>query len=154
MKIAEAPVILYSAQARREAAGVLASGKPVVVQAATSSGDLLHQVDFESMKKDIEAGRAAVTQITWDSSYASKVQINVPGMVVGGATGSVAGAAVGVLLNQLRTVHPTSSVAVDAACALLGTSLGAAVGSGLFGLKLTWGKDGPELEVSAASHKA
>ncbi|ADW68784.1 hypothetical protein [Granulicella tundricola] len=48
----------------------------------------------------------------------------------GALSGTIIGAAVGVLLEQVRAVHPTSAVAFDATLAVLGCTVGATMGAG------------------------
>jgi hypothetical protein len=127
------PSILARPVVRTETANTLASGASVFIEAESAHnlpGPAAYPAD---VKNHIEAGRAAVGGVLLGDSVLR--QLNIPAMKVGGATGLFAGAAIGVLLDQLRAVHPSSAIAFDAACAVLGAAAGTAVGSGQFTLE-------------------
>jgi hypothetical protein len=130
MKIASGPMILARPVARTEAAQTLASGESVFIPAEGAS-DLPAPAAYpDDVQSHIEAGRKLASSLGISEPAAR--HLNVPGMAVGVGAGAVGGAAIGVLLTQLKSVHPASAIAFDAACAVLGVAAGTVVGSGQF----------------------
>jgi hypothetical protein len=151
MKITSGPMILALPVVRTETAKTLAAGESVFIS-AENAPDLPAPAAYpEDVKSHIETGRAAVSSVSLSDS--AMRHLNLPGMAVGAGTGTLAGAAIGTLLTQLRAVHPTSAAAFDAACALLGTAAGTAVGSGYFILEGTLKDGGIGFKVSPVTAK-
>lgn len=130
MKIASGPAILARPVVRTEAAKTLASGESVFIPAEGAPNLPAPAAYPDDVKSHIETGRSLASSLGLSDSAAR--HLNVPGMAVGAGTGAAAGAAIGTLLTQLRAVHPTSAIALEAACAVLGAAAGTAVGSGQF----------------------
>lgn len=128
MKIG-APSIIASATVRQDTANALASGQSVWLHPSTEPGvsSVAYPVD---LVREIEAGRLKIAGLQLDKAACD--HLNRQGMMVGGGTGLVVGAGIGILLDQLRAVAPKTALVFDAACALVGCGLGAAVGSGQF----------------------
>jgi hypothetical protein len=152
MKIASGPSIIALPAVRTATAQSLAAGEDVYIEAPSAAEAAKAAPYSPDIKRRIEAGRANVAGVQVSDSILSK--LNLPGIAVGSATGLVAGAAIGVIIDQIRTVHPTSAIAFDAAFAALGSSMGAAVGSGLFTIKPTLNPNGEiGVEISPVSAK-
>jgi hypothetical protein len=104
------------------------------VKAMSNSPELQRKFDAY-----LKAGIAKLGEIEVDKEVRNEWKL--PATITGGATGAVAGASIGVLLDTLGTVHPKSATAFKWACALIGASVGA---SGLrikgFGFEIAPGK--------------
>src|SRR5436309_1236715 len=139
MKIATASSIISDIHVRNDVAKSLGAGEQVSIVATPSNSP--HPPE---LAQEIHAGRAVYATI----DERSRSQLNIPGLLVGGAAGTVAGAGIGMILDQLKAVHPSSAPAFDVACALVGMALGSAAGSNLLKVKLGFSvKDGRVHEV-------
>src|SRR5208283_2813188 len=122
MKIATASSAILSSDVRKDAAKSLAAGEQVFVSTSAEEAEVVRAaLRSPDLTRQIEA--AAVTGIRIDDGW------NVPGLVIGTTGGTIVGAGIGVLLDQLRAVHPQSAVAFEAACAVIGAGIGGVVGS-------------------------
>ena len=142
MKIATTYDIISNYDARQRIAKSLTAGEPVAIVAPqVEEADAISKAphSFE-LARDIRTGRAASTTI----DEKTRSELNLAGLAVGGAAGAVAGVGIGVLLDQLKAVHPSSAPAFDAACALIGLAVGSAAGSNAikfkFGFSLKEGR--------------
>ena len=129
--------VISSLEIRRTLGSSLAAGQQVFIDPAGGHpSDLPGAGTYApELQRQIVEGRAAVASVRFDDKARSI--LNLPGMTVGAGAGTLVGAAIGILLEQVRAVHPASAVAFDAACAAIGCGLGGAVGSGLFTLEGT-----------------
>lgn len=93
------------------------------------------------VKRDIDAA-VAVSRVHEQQS--ARMQLNIPAMKVGAGLGAVAGVGVGVavVIEQAKSLHPSAAIALDAAFALIGSTMGAAVGSGYFKVVPSLDKEG------------
>jgi hypothetical protein len=135
MKIAQASSLLANYQIRQDVSKSLLAGQEVLVTISDHHSELTATPPHSpELTQAIAAGQSAITAIRVNPTLPKDWNGNA--MAFGGVTGIVVGASVGVLLNQLRSVHPASAIAVDAACAAIGLSAGAAtgaaIGSGMF----------------------
>jgi Rieske Fe-S protein len=147
MKIASAPALLTSVTAREAAARSIVAGDYVAVEGSSGSAGAQKSILYtQEANRQIAAGFKKVATVQVDDSFLK--QLNLPGITVGAVTGTLAGAAIGTMLNLLKTVHPTSAVAFDATCAVLGCASGAAVGSGMFKLDLKMEGDKPVVGIA------
>jgi len=120
MRIAASSVFL-NPDALEKAAKSLADGEAVFVSTSAQEANVVSAAPRSpELKGHIAAGRTAVAKVD---------QWNVPGLVIGSTGGTMVGAGVGVMLDQLRAVHPQSAAAFEAACALIGFGIGGMVGS-------------------------
>ncbi len=134
MKIAQASSLLANYQIREDVSKSLLAGQEVLVTVSEHHTELTATPPHSpELTQAITAGQSAITSIRVNQTLPKEWTVNA--MALGGATGTIVGASVGVLLNQLRSVHPASAIAVDAACAAIGLSAGvatgAAIGSGI-----------------------
>ena len=118
MRIAASSVFL-NPDALEKAAKSLADGEAVFVSTSAQEANVVSAAPRSpELKGHIAAGRTAVAKVD---------QWNVPGLVIGSTGGTMVG--VGVMLDQLRAVHPQSAAAFEAACALIVCGIGGMVGS-------------------------
>lgn len=151
MKIANASNLFLYPRELQSTSEALAKGESVKVQTSEPAAAAPLPRPSMELLRQIEAGRATVSAVHAEPDVWK--QLNVPGMVVGGAGGTIAGAAIGVMLNTLRSVHPTSAATFDACCAVLGGVAGSMVGSRQFVLKASVEKEGLSFALSAAEPK-
>jgi hypothetical protein len=130
MRIASGPSVISVPSVRTETARSLAAGEQVFISPASAAEAAKPAQYPADVQRHIEAGRAIVSGV-WVTDPTLR-KLDVGGAMFGGALGMVGGAAVGVIVDQIRAAHPTSAIAFDAAFAALGSTMGAAVGSGLF----------------------
>jgi hypothetical protein len=148
MKIA-APSVILNYDVRKDTAISLAAGEPVLV--AGTSG---HEADAVSkmslspeLSRTVITGQAAITTIRMNKG--ARHEFKRQGIEIGAGAGALIGAGVGILLQQLKQIHPSSALAVDAACVLIGAGLGGAVGSGQFEVEPAY--DGKEWSMKIRS---
>jgi hypothetical protein len=140
MRVANIEQLMANPNVLKEMAADVAAGKSV--RLVPMSGDDTHPVKEPSyspeMQRAIEAyamaGLASLSAVKVHAAAgkewkAASKDWSAPGLVIGGVTGTVMGAAIGELLDQLGAVHPKSAMVFKMVCAVIGASGGAAVGS-------------------------
>jgi hypothetical protein len=142
MKVAQASSVISSVLVRKDASTALTAGEHVFIAASGHAADSPAPAAYpHDLQKEIEAGRLHIASVHFDERARS--ELNIRGITLGAGAGTLVGVSIGVLIDQLRAVHPTSAVAVDAACAVIGGVLGGALGSGKVTLEGTYDpKDG------------
>lgn len=129
MKITPASEVLLKPRILQDAATSLTAGQAVSIvptpgNAADAASNTPHTPE---LRRHIDAGQNTVATVHLDE--ATRKALNVPGMAIGATSGALAGASVGIILNQLKQIHPASAPVFDAACAIFGAAIGGAAGS-------------------------
>jgi hypothetical protein len=157
MKIANLQNVIASEAAQKETESALASGEAVLLQSPIELSLDMTAVNkyLETFGTRIEVGRSALSdvqmlqastlaQTSTPSALRSSVlpqpqpvarTSNAQAVAMGAGGGALVGASVGVLIEQLRSVHPTSAIAVDVACGVIGSVLGGALATGKFSIE-------------------
>lgn len=129
MRVAPASNVIANYKTREDLAKTLAAGKEVLITSAGHDADIVTTPSHsQELARNIAVGQAAITTIRLDRNAPKEWNVYAT-TAFGGAAGTIVGASVGVLLNQLRATHPASAAAVDAACAAIGLAAGATAGA-------------------------
>jgi hypothetical protein len=122
MKIAKASSVFSFPEVRKNIGLALAEGEHVLVEpAGFDVFDPAHAPAYSrTLQRNIQDGRTAIASIHLDEHALNT--LTVTGMTVDASTGTVAGAGIDTLLEQIKTFLPMSAAAFDAACVLIGSA--------------------------------